>query len=117
MAEFPKLKTGAVGQYPLIRESAYGTEKLRFLDGSEQRYRLSGALKRWVIRLELVDEQEFREIEDFFSANQGRFGSFAFVDPADGTEYADCSFDQDALQFEENEEARGSITVIVRQNR
>ena len=39
MNEFPKLKTGAVAQYPAQRTTRYSTHVMRFMDGSEQRYR------------------------------------------------------------------------------
>ena len=59
MANFPALKTGAVAQYPSDRTRRYSTQVLRFLDGSEQRFAGFGApLKRWLIRLELLDDTE-----------------------------------------------------------
>ena len=59
MASFPTLKTGVVAQYPSDRARRFSTQVLRFLDGSEQRFAGFGApLKRWLIRLELLDEAE-----------------------------------------------------------
>ena len=42
MSAFPKLKTGAVAQYPASRALSQATEVVRFLDGTEQRYRAAG---------------------------------------------------------------------------
>ncbi len=39
MNEFPKLKTGAVLQYPAAKRLECLTQVTRFLDGSEQRFR------------------------------------------------------------------------------
>jgi hypothetical protein len=92
MATFPILKTGAVIQYPATRQSRYQNQALRFLDGTEQRYRdCAGPLLRWQIPLSLLDESELAAIEQFFEDNQGAFGSFAFTDPWDGTAHPDCS--------------------------
>ena len=39
MANFPRLTTGAVTQYPSSRNLTYSTYVLRFVDGREQRFR------------------------------------------------------------------------------
>src|SRR5262249_53533703 len=91
MAAFPNLKTGAVAQYPAERTRRFSNGVHRFMDGSKQRWPLYGsALRRWAIRLSLLDEAELTTLEDFFSANR----SFSFTDPWDGTVYPNCSFDQ-----------------------
>ena len=98
MASFPALKTGAVAQYPSDRARRFSTQVLRFLDGSEQRFPGFGApLKRWLIRLELLDEAELAGLEDFFVEQGGQAGTFAFTDPWDGTVYANCSFESDTM--------------------
>jgi hypothetical protein len=118
MADFPRLKTEAVMQYPASREFRQTHRVLQFVDGSQQGYReCRGALRRWVIRLELLDEVELAAFQAFFVDCQGRFGSFAFVDPWDGTEYTDCRVDQDDFEFELLEEMRGKATLVIRQNR
>src|ERR1700748_2443175 len=91
MSTFPVLKTGAVAQYPAARTLQYSNQVLRFLDGTEQRYRDSaGPLHRWVIRLENLDAGEMAAMEAFFLSSQGGFASFAFTDPWDGTSYPNC---------------------------
>jgi hypothetical protein len=118
MAAFPKLKTGAVLQYPGTRTLRFSSQVLRFIDGTEQTYRTSGtAIRRWEIRLELLDEGELADIERFFLDNQGAFGSFAFTDPWDGEEYPDCSLEKDDMAVEMYEEMRGRTLLIVRENR
>src|SRR5215813_4546013 len=101
MGTFPKLKTGAVLQYPATRGLRYANRVMRFLDGTEQRFRANGdAKRRWEIRLDQIDELEMAEIEQFFLENQGVFGSFSFTDPWDGTEYPNCSLESDGLRLQ-----------------
>jgi hypothetical protein len=117
MSAFPKLKTGAVAQYPAGRRLDYATVANRFLDGPEQKYRERGrAVRRWAIRLERLDDRELNLIEEFFREQQGRYGSFAFEDPWDGTTHADCSFDQDELTLEATGERRGGTKLVIREN-
>jgi hypothetical protein len=118
MAAFPHLKTNAVMQYPATRGFAFSNAVLRFIDGSQQCYRESkDALRRWQIRLDLLDESELAALQAFFAANQGRYASFSFTDPWDNTEYPDCSFDQDAFDFILAGEMRARTALVVKQNR
>ena len=118
MAGFPVLKTGAVVQYPLTRTAAFQNQMLTFLDGTQQRYRDSAGLRaRWEIRLTELDAGEMAAMEEFFLANQGTFGSFAFTDPVDGTVYSNCSLRVDALDIATAEEMREATKVTVVQNK
>lgn len=118
MSDFPLLKTGAVMQYPARKALTFSTRVLRFVDGSEQRFRQFGApLRRWVIHLELLDEAEMSALEEFFRARQGAYGDFSFTDPWEGVEYPNCSFDQDEAGWEFVGEARGGTTLVVKENR
>ena len=115
---FPKLKTNAVAQYPAARALQFRTQILRFLDGNEQRYADSGgALHRWVVRLSELDEHELSEMDMFFCVNQGQYGTFAFTDPWDGTEYANCSFADDQLDLLSTQPVRCQTTLTVVENR
>src|ERR1039458_10518178 len=79
---FPTLKTGAVMQYPAKRTLQFNTDAIRFLDGTEQRFRDNpSVLHGWTIQLDLLDESELAALDQFFISNQGRFGSFSFTDP------------------------------------
>ena len=118
MANFPALKTGAVAQYPSDRQQNFSTTVLRFLDGSEQRFPSYGAtLRRWVIRLDLLDESELTALEEFFETQGGRAGTFSFTDPFDGTVYASCSFDSDELELTFGGPQQGKTSVTIRENR
>src|ERR1700681_1580372 len=101
MASFPALKTGAVAQYPCDRTRQFSTQVYRFLDGSEQRFpAYPAALRRWTIRLDLLDEAELETLREFFMSETGCAGSFIFTDPWDGTVHPNCSFDVDILALE-----------------
>lgn len=118
MANFPSLKTGAVAQYPSDRMSHFSTQVCRFLDGSEQRFAgFPAPLRRWAIRLEMLDESELTNLGQFFLSEEGRSGSFAFTDPWDGTVYPNCSFENDILVLEFRGFQDGAAQVVVRENR
>ncbi|MGB7759161.1 MAG: DUF2460 domain-containing protein [Bryobacteraceae bacterium] len=118
MASFPTLKTSAVAQYPATKAVTFQNQVVRFVDGSEQRYRdCAGPLHRWVIRLSELDETEMAALEQFLESNQGSFGSFSFTDPWDNRTYGNCSFADDAIGLTSMEELRGETSVTVRENR
>jgi hypothetical protein len=118
MANFPALKTGAVAQYGSDRSRMFSTQVQRFLDGSEQRFpRYGTALMQWVIRLDLLDESELTNLEQFFEDEGGRAGTFSFTDPWDGTVYVNCSFGSDELALGFADVARGKTQVMVKENR
>lgn len=118
MASFPTLKTSAVAQYPATKAVRFQNQVVRFVDGSEQRYRDSaGLLRQWVIRLNELDETEMAALERFLESNQGSFGSFSFTDPWDNQTYSNCSFADDAMDLTSVEEMRGGTSIMVRENR
>ncbi|HTM11411.1 MAG TPA: DUF2460 domain-containing protein [Bryobacteraceae bacterium] len=118
MATFPALKSGAVAQYGSSRTRGFSTRMFRFLDGREQRFQDYGApLRRWTIRLSLLDEAELTAVESFFRSQGGQAESFAFPDPWDGTVYANCSFDSDQLTTQYVGQSSGVASVTVKENR
>lgn len=118
MANFPKLKTGAVMQYPASKVIQFQNQTVRFLDGTEQRYRDSASpLHRWVIHLTGLDEREMAAFEQFFLDNQGRLASFPFTDPWDATTYPSCSLASDDLELGSVAEMRGRTSLTVIENR
>jgi Conserved hypothetical protein 2217 (DUF2460) len=118
MANFPVLKTKAVAQYPLRRVVQFQNQTLRFLDGTEQRYRDSaGPLRRWDIQLDQLDETEAAAVDEFFLSNQGAFGTFAFTDPWDGRVYESCSIAGDELPLSSAGEMQGRTVLTVMENR
>lgn len=118
MSQFPTLKTGAVTQYPAGRDVQFATTVVRFVDGSEQRYRLYQApLHRWAIQLRLLDDGELAQLREFFRTQSGAFDSFAFTDPWDGKTYATCNLESDDMgdTLQDVFDAKTSLTI--RENR
>lgn len=117
MATFPKLRTNAITQYPSGRREQYQNQTVRFVDGSEQRFRDSGGARvQWDIQFSELDEGELAAIEEFFLAGQGAFGSFTFTDPWDGQVYDNCSVSADVLTLLTEGEMRGSTKLTVVRN-
>ncbi len=99
MAAFPILKTGAYAQYPAERRTQFSNVVLRFLDGSEQKYRnFATGRREWTLHLELLNEQEVMALQQFFSQQQGTAQLFAFTDPWDGTIYPSCRLKGDSFE-------------------
>ena len=118
MATFPNLKTGAVTQYPATRAFRFQNQILRFLDGTDQRYRDSaGPLHGWEIRLDQLDETEMAALQAFFLANQGSFTNFAFTDPWSGQVYLNCALASDTMSVTFLSEMQGMTSLIVLENR
>jgi len=118
MASFPTLKTGAIAQYPLTTQVQFATNVVSFMDGSEQRFpAFSSLLRRWTIRLDLLDETELNATLEFFRAQSGVAGVFSFTDPADGTVYPSCRFASDAIQTSMDAAGRCAAAIVVQQNR
>jgi hypothetical protein len=117
MATFPQLKTNAIAQYPVARREQFQNQTVRFVDGSDQRYRDSaGARMEWEIQLSELDEGELAAIEEFFLASQGAFGSFSFTDPWDGHVYDNCSLAADEVALATVAEMRGGTKLTVVRN-
>ena len=115
---FPLLKTGAAAQYPASRTISYSSRVIRFLDGSDQRYRdYSGPLHKWTLPLTVLDDTELSTLEQFVVAQEGRFGSFSFADPWTQVQYSSCSMNQEGLDYVLTQEARGAAGVVLQENR
>jgi hypothetical protein len=93
MATFPVLSTGAVMQYPAPLMTGQGTQAIRFLDGSDQRYLTqSRTFRTWQVHLDLLNEVEMAQMETFFVQQAGNYSTFSFPDPFGGAIVANCRF-------------------------
>ncbi len=90
MLEFPNLKTGVNGQHPLTCEILAEARVFRFLGGREQRFPARRPLRRWTIRLDLLDEEEAWAVEEFARKHFETAEPFLFRDPLTGTEHWPC---------------------------
>lgn len=114
----PALKTGAPAQYPSSKSVSYSSYVVKFLDGSDQRYRnYSVPLTQWSFPLAMLDDSEMTLLGQFFAGQQGQYGSFSLYDPWTQTEHASCSFSQDTITNTLKEEAAGSTEIAIRENK
>ena len=118
MSQFPTLKTGAVMQYPAQKNVQFSTTVVRFMDGSEQRFRLyPTVLHSWTVQLSLLDESELHQLREFFRGQNGQFGSFTFTDPWDSTVHSTCSLETDDMSDTLQDVADGKASLTIRENR
>lgn len=118
MAEFPRLKTGAVLQFPSNLTLDFSTDVLRFIDGKEQRFRRSVSVaQRWSIVLDRLDETEAKLLQQFVVQQSGKFGTFSFPDPWDGVVYENCSFENDEIVVTASGAMMCRTELVIRRNR
>lgn len=117
MSDFPVLKTSAVLQYPAQKETRFSTEVIRFVDGSEQRFRnYAQLLRRWIVRLDSLDEAEIIALRNFFRTQRGAAGTFRFTDPWDGTEFTNCTLDSDEMLEEFIRQSQARTTLVIKES-
>src|SRR5258708_3829781 len=117
MSTFPALKTGAIIQFPASRALDFTTDVIQFIDGAEQRFRDYGQpYRRWMIRLDLLDETEIQSTRAFVQEN-GTAGLFSFTDPWDGTVYPTCRIEGTGLLDQLNGPAQGATSLTILQCR
>jgi hypothetical protein len=110
----PKLKSGAIAQYPLTRTLRFSTKVLRFLDGTEQAFPLnSKVLAEWQVPLERLDDGELNGVDQLFMTHQGSSQTFSFVDPLDQTEHSNCNLasDESTIELESVNDGKAIVTV------
>jgi hypothetical protein len=116
MATFPTLKSGAAAQYPLGWSAQYVTQAVQFLDGSRHRYRIAGgALRRWQVKLDLLDESELGAVIAFVDG-QGS-DAFTFVDPVSGASAEKCVLSGDPFQALMDDEMHGRASLVIEEIR
>jgi hypothetical protein len=109
---FPVLKTGAVAQYPLGRSVRFSTQAVRFLDGSQQKFRLYGSgLRRWTVKLDQLDETELSALIDFVDAQGGE--TFSFTDPVSGATVANCVIGGEQFDATLTGEMTGRASIVI----
>ncbi|MBI5280518.1 MAG: hypothetical protein HY858_02460 [Candidatus Solibacter usitatus] len=113
MSQFPMLKTGAAAQYPLERESRRGVRVMRFLDGSEQRYAARKERRRWVVRVDQLDEREAAALSEFARRYFETLERFAFTDPADGSVHPQCVLEGERQTVLAGGEWRFGTTLVI----
>lgn len=114
MADFPRLKTGAIAQDGFRTAHRRAVRLMRYVDGTEQAIKLRRAERRWAIRLSMLDEGEIAQIVDLFNAVQGRVQTFAFTDPVTGTRHERCRFEGEELEtvLAESHDGRAVLAIV-----
>ncbi|HNY39435.1 MAG TPA: hypothetical protein PKJ41_03540 [Bryobacteraceae bacterium] len=90
MAEFPRLKTGALAQDGLECGYRTQTEVLRYVDGGQQAVKTRRGRKHWTVKLERLDEGELALVNELVETVRGETGTFAFTDPKTGVRHEAC---------------------------
>lgn len=111
MPVFPALKSGAVAQYPFERTLRFETQRVRFLDGSSQRYALTKPLRRWKIDLAQIDEQEMNQLIEFVEQQEG--AAFSFGDPVTGEIAGKCVISDSGLVVTAAGELYGAAMLVI----
>jgi hypothetical protein len=105
---FPSLKTGAVMQYPAKRTLQFNTDAIRFLDGTEQRFRDNpSVLHQWTIQLDLLDESELSRVGPVFRIEPGQIRQLFLHRSVGRNDYPNCSLGADTFGFQLRGEMRG----------
>jgi len=116
MASFPTLQSGKVTMLPAVREKRHGTEVVRFVNDTEQRWKRHVALSSFELRFRDIDGYDLGNILDFYRSMKGRFDSTWDLTLAAVT-YQYMVFDQDELAWTEAKPDRFSLTVRCKQVR
>ncbi len=83
MPFFPQLSTGAVSQFPLQRKQLYRTVVNTLSDGSEVKsLDPFGSALEFSLGFNGLSDMEMDAVEAFFLSQEGRRGTFGFLDPA-----------------------------------
>lgn len=122
MATFPTLATGARTCFPWVRRRLYSTSLGAAPTGWQYSWAWIGAgltgfptdaLKQWQLTFSPITAAELSTLETFFAARNGRYDTFDFVDPEDGTTYTKCRFGQDSLEVEYVAPGHNSLTILI----
>jgi hypothetical protein len=114
-AQFPTLRSGTL-RLPLTRSKTYKTAVLRFMNGSEQRWRSVGALVPFQLEYQHLNGYDLGLLREFFRSTKGAFDS-SWSLTFNGTTYNNLAFDQDDFTPTETREGVFSITLKIRQTK
>lgn len=82
MLYFPQLVSGAVGQFPVIKNVIQRTITNVLPDGSTVKYADPGApLVQWQLQYQGLADSEIGTLQQFFAVCEGQLNVFTFTDP------------------------------------
>jgi hypothetical protein len=105
---YPLLSTGAVSQIPYLQTKRYYTSVNDQESGVRYAFAQIGAgltgfpaaaLTEWELNYPAVTDNDLATLETFFTGCNGRWATFTFQDPDDGTIHPKCRFGSDTLQI------------------
>jgi len=116
MASFPTPFNGVVALYPVTIGKRYPVAVLKFTDASEQRYRQSAAVSRFVLQIDQATRTEKDAISDFFETAKGSFDATWDL-TIGGVLYSYLAFADDRMTVTESSNGIWSLTVNIVQTR
>lgn len=116
MATFPTPFAGKSAVYPVTIAKRYPVAVLKFTDASEQRYRQSAAVHRFVLQVDQATRTEKDAISDFFETVKGSFDATWDMNLG-GVSYLYLAFADDKMTATESSNGIWSLTVNIVQTR
>lgn len=113
MLRFPSLKTGVIAQHPLAGGLDRPVRIFTFLDGKEQRFPVRRGSRRWVVRLDQLDEREAAAVEAFVRTHLLTLEPFEFIDPATGEAHSPCRLAGDVHEIRAGGPGRVATALVI----
>lgn len=109
---FPTLKSGNTVFYPVVDNQSFGTDLIRFLDDTEQRWRHRNMLRRFKLTCTDINAYDSALILNFYRSQFGSFDSTWSL-PFNGATVANLAFVQDGFQITENKRNRHTLSFDI----
>ena len=114
MFTFPDNLIPALFQYPSTRRTAFSTQVVTFVGGTEQRYALAGApLRTWRAQPRLLTDNTVEQLAAFFELVKGPTNPFRFRDPWEDITYPVCYFQDAGLEISAREQGRNAVSFAI----
>lgn len=97
---YPNLGVGTISMYPVTKDFIIPAKVVRFLDDTEQRW-VSGPIRNsWVIQNGHINWSDVMTLQTFFNTQKGAFDT-SWTFPFEGTNYTNCTFEDDGFTYTE----------------
>lgn len=116
MASFPTVFTTSVALYPVTNAQRYPVTVLQFTDRTEQRWRESAAVRKFVLELNGLTGAERDSIISFYETMKGGFDATWDLTLA-GTLYSYLCFAEDSITVTEGIDRTWSMSIPIIQTR
>jgi hypothetical protein len=117
----PTLASGSVARYPVQVTTSAKTGIVRFVNGSEQRWREAQQITSFVLTYTNINAYDTSTMQAFFIARKGRFVDSALTNTFSvtlgSTTWNYCMFDQDDFTEIENRPGHYTFTLKITQVR